>query len=180
MISTDKNHFWLRFSNIFRSHRKAILIIASVLIFLTTSTLVCVFLINRGKNTSETIQPTAEQPIAKVEPVKYYSTLTGSLVKDEAESKQAVTGVMIENSPEARPQSGIKEAGVVFESVAEGGITRFLLVYQESKPSVIGPVRSVRPQFASWVAPFDAGLAHVGGSDIPLKKLRFHGFYRIT
>ncbi|MFO0971772.1 MAG: DUF3048 domain-containing protein [Candidatus Saccharimonadales bacterium] len=102
---------------------------------------------------------------------KIYSPLTGVEVSEE-DSKRPVTGVMVENSPEARPQSGLKEAGVVFESVAEGGITRFLLLYQEAKPAQIGPVRSVRPQFASWVAAFDAGLAHVGGSDIPLQKLR--------
>ena len=102
---------------------------------------------------------------------KIYSPLTGVEASNE-DSKRPVTAVMVENSPEARPQSGIKDSGVVFESVAEGGITRFLLLYQEGKPATIGPVRSVRPQFASWVAAFDAGLAHVGGSDIPLQKLR--------
>jgi len=102
---------------------------------------------------------------------KYYSKLTG-LETNEEDMKRPVTAVMVENSPQARPQSGIKEAGVVYESVAEAGITRFLLVYKEAKPQIIGPVRSVRPQFASWVAPYDAGLAHVGGSDIPLAKLR--------
>jgi hypothetical protein len=109
--------------------------------------------------------------VKKKPPQKFYSPLTGAEVS-EADTLRPVTGVMIENSPEARPQSGLKDAGVVFESVAEGGITRFLMLYQEAKPSIIGPVRSVRPQFASWVAAFDAGLAHVGGSDIPLKKLR--------
>lgn len=102
---------------------------------------------------------------------KYYSPLTGVEVSKE-DTQRPVTGVMIENSPDARPQSGLYDAGVIFESVAEGGITRFLALYQEGKPSSIGPVRSVRPQFASWVAAFDAGLAHVGGSDIPLQKLR--------
>lgn len=102
---------------------------------------------------------------------KTYSKLTGMEVSKK-DSQRPVTGVIIENSQKARPQSGIKEAGVVFESVVEAGITRFLLLYQEAKPAVIGPVRSVRPQFASWVAAFDAGLAHVGGSDIPLGKLR--------
>ena len=102
---------------------------------------------------------------------KYYSELTGVEVQKE-DLERPVTAVMIENSPDARPQSGLKDAGVVFESVAEGGITRFLVIYQEGRPELIGPVRSVRPQFASWVAAFDAGLAHVGGSDIPLKKLR--------
>lgn len=102
---------------------------------------------------------------------KYYSPLTGAEVS-QADTQRPITAVMIENSPEARPQSGLKDAGVVFESVAEGGITRFLVIYQEAKPSVIGPVRSVRPHFASLVAAFDGGLAHVGGSDIPLAKLR--------
>jgi hypothetical protein len=51
---------------------------------------------------------------------------------------------MIENSPDARPQSGIKNSGVVFEAIAEGGITRFMVLYQQEKPSLIGPVRSVR------------------------------------
>lgn len=114
---------------------------------------------------------TAASRHKKKEQEKFYSKLTGVQV-EESDTQRPVTGVMIENSPEARPQSGLKDAGVVFESVAEGGITRFLVLYQEGKPEVIGPVRSVRPQFASWVAAFDAGLAHVGGSDIPLKKLR--------
>jgi len=108
---------------------------------------------------------------AKKPPQKYYSPLTGAEVS-EADTKRPVIGVMIENSPEARPQSGLKDAGMIFESVAEGGITRFLVLYQEAKPALIGPVRSVRPHFASWVAAFDAGLAHVGGSDIALGKLR--------
>jgi hypothetical protein len=109
--------------------------------------------------------------IKKKEPTIYYSKLTGAEVS-EADTKRPVTAVMIENSPDARPQSGLKDAGVIFESVAEGGITRFLVIYQEAKSTVIGPVRSVRPHYASWVAAFDAGLAHVGGSDIPLAKLR--------
>lgn len=119
-------------------------------------------------------KPTAPKAISvkKPQPVeKFYSPLTGVEVS-QADTKRPVTAVMVENSPEARPQSGLKDAGVIFESVAEGGITRFLLLYQEGKPALIGPVRSVRPQFASWAAAFDAGLAHVGGSDIPLQKLR--------
>lgn len=104
-------------------------------------------------------------------PAVFYSPLTGKKVT-ESDSKLPVIAAMIENSPEARPQSGLKQAGVVFESVAEGGITRFLALYQEDKPKAMGPIRSVRPHFASWVAAFDAGLAHVGGSAIPLRKLR--------
>ena len=44
---------------------------------------------------------------------------------------------MIENSLEARPQSGLSQAGVVFEAVAEGGITRFLALFQDEQPGSI-------------------------------------------
>jgi hypothetical protein len=84
---------------------------------------------------------------------------------------------MIENSPEARPQSGLKNSGVVFEAIAEGGITRFLVLYQQEKPSLIGPVRSLRRYDIDWLAAFNASIAHVGGSYYALKEIR-NGNYR--
>lgn len=84
---------------------------------------------------------------------------------------------MIENSLDARPQSGLKQAGVVYEAIAEGGITRFLALYQQEKPSLIGPVRSVRLYDVDWFAPFQASIAHVGGSLYALREVR-NGNYR--
>lgn len=103
---------------------------------------------------------------------KYYSPLSGVQVADEAATKRAVTAVMIENSPDARPQSGLAEADVVFEAVAEGGITRFIALYQNSRPSLVGPVRSLRPYYADWAAAFDPSVAHVGGSPEALTMIR--------
>lgn len=108
---------------------------------------------------------------------KFYSPLTGVKVKDEAATKQAATAIMIENSPDARPHSGLKQAGVVYEAIAEGGITRYLAIYQESKPSLIGPVRSLREYFVDWLTPYQASVAHVGGSAQALKIVR-NGKYR--
>ncbi len=108
---------------------------------------------------------------------KFYSPLTGNEVADEVATKRAVTGIMIENSPDARPQSGLKNSGVVFEAVAEGGITRFLAIYQQEQPALIGPVRSVRPYYVDWIAAFDASVAHVGGSYNALQEVR-NGQYR--
>lgn len=108
---------------------------------------------------------------------KYYSPLTGNEVADEAATKRAVTGMMIENSPDARPQSGVKDSGVVFEAIAEGGITRFLVLYQQEQPAIIGPVRSVRPYYVDWIAAFDASVGHIGGSYNALKEVR-NGQYR--
>lgn len=104
--------------------------------------------------------------------IKYYSPLSGVQVADEAATKRAVTAVMIENSPDARPQSGLADADVVFEAVAEGGITRFIALYQPSRPSLVGPVRSLRSYYADWAAAFDPSVAHVGGSGDALSMIR--------
>lgn len=99
------------------------------------------------------------------------SPLTGVQVAPELAGRP-VTGVMIENSRDARPQSGIQDAGVVFEAIAEGGITRFLTLYQEAQPQYVGPVRSLRPYYLDWLVPFDAAIAHVGGSPQALAQVR--------
>jgi hypothetical protein len=114
----------------------------------------------------------AKIPAKKVIPVKFYSPLTGAEVPDEAATKRQVTAIMIENSPDARPQSGLKDAGVVFEAIAEGGITRFIALYQEAQPGLIGPVRSVRPYYVEWASAFDAAVAHIGGSARALQMIR--------
>lgn len=129
-----------------------------------------------------TASPTSNAPqvVVKEAPkpeTKYYSPLTGDLVKSETDTRKAVTGIMIENSPDARPQSGLKNSGVVFEAIAEGGITRFLVLYQQEKPKLIGPVRSLRLYDVEWVAAFDASIGHVGGSAAALKEVR-NGNYR--
>jgi hypothetical protein len=109
-------------------------------------------------------------------PKKYYSLLTGEEVGNEAATKQAVTAIMLENSPDSRPQSGIKQAGIVYEAIAEGGITRFLTLHQQDKPQMIGPVRSLRMYYVDWLAPYNASIAHVGGSAAALKEVRSGGY----
>lgn len=105
------------------------------------------------------------------QPTTEPSRLTGIPVT-LALNKRPVTGVMIENSPDARPQSGLKDAGVVFEAIAEGGITRFLALFEEAQPSYIGPVRSARPYYLDWLLGFDASIAHVGGSPDALTQIK--------
>lgn len=119
-------------------------------------------------------EPPVVQKEEPPQPTVYYSKLTGAAVS-EAQSNLPVTAVMIENSPDARPQSGLKDAGVVYEAVAEGGITRFLTLFQEAQPDYMGPVRSVRPYYLDWLVPFDAPVAHVGGSAEALAQIRAEG-----
>ncbi len=109
-------------------------------------------------------KPTAAKIIV-VKPVSTTvpSTLSGLPVAPSV-NKLPVTGVMIENEIDARPQSGLDQASVVFEALAEGGITRFLALYQDTQPNYIGPIRSARPYYISWCMGFDCDYAHVGGS----------------
>jgi hypothetical protein len=121
----------------------------------------------------ESVEPTASfVDNHYVAPI--YSPLSGVATKQEL-ADRPVTGIMIENSLDARPQSGLQEAGVIFEAIAEGGITRFLTLYQENEPSYIGPVRSLRPYYIDWAETFDASVAHVGGSPDALSRIRNGG-----
>lgn len=121
-----------------------------------------------------------EAPDIKIAPrpaEKYYSPLSGVQVKTEADTKKPITAVMIENSPASRPHSGLAQAEVVYEAVAEGGITRFMVLYQQNKPGLIGPVRSLRTYFVDWLTPYKPSVAHVGGSAQALRIVR-NGSYR--
>jgi len=71
--------------------------------------------------------------------------------------------VKIENSVDARPQTGLDAADVVWEEVVEGGITRFVAVYHSTVPAEVGPVRSVRPMDAAIAAPLHGLFAFSGG-----------------
>jgi hypothetical protein len=63
--------------------------------------------------------------------------------------------VMIENTPDARPQSGLINADMVFEVVDEGGITRFVAVFSSYDSDIVGPVRSSRPYYAELARGLD-------------------------
>jgi len=78
-------------------------------------------------------------------------------------------GVMIENHQDARPQSGLSDADVVYEFVAEGGITRFLAIFYCKDARLVGPVRSARIYFVSMLRGYGADplYAHVGGANHP-------------
>ncbi len=78
--------------------------------------------------------------------------------------------VMIENHKEARPQSGLSSTDIIYEAVAEGGITRFLAVFycDASAADVqVGPVRSARTYFLDFASEYgDKPLyVHVGGAN---------------
>lgn len=79
--------------------------------------------------------------------------------------------IMIENHQDARPQSGLGSSDIVYEAVAEGGITRFMaLVYCDAQDEdvILAPVRSARTYFIDWASDYQEPLyTHVGGANLP-------------
>ena len=106
--------------------------------------------------------PTAEPTAAQIPVAAFRAPLTGLPTADESSGRAFL--FTVENSPAARPQTGLDQADLVYEVLAEGEITRFLAVYQSGHPAVIGPVRSMRPYFAEIGVGLDAVLVHAGWS----------------
>ncbi|GIO07949.1 putative lipoprotein YerB [Brevibacillus reuszeri] len=122
--------------------------------------------------------PTPEPPAPPVEtpepnqPIQYpyRAPLTGLGSQENLDSKRPIM-VMINNAPPARPQTGLNQADMIYEVMAEGEMTRFLTIFQSQRPEVIGPVRSIRPYFIQLGLGFDAVLVHAGGSPEALATL---------
>lgn len=72
----------------------------------------------------------------------------------------AAIGVMIDNDPNARPQTALNAASVVYELPAEFNLTRFLAIYFVDAPRVVGSIRSTRPYFATAMTEYGGGLVH--------------------
>ncbi|MFC1653327.1 DUF3048 domain-containing protein [Patescibacteria group bacterium] len=91
-------------------------------------------------------------------------------IEKEAWEKRRPLAIMVENSPEARPHSGIIRADIVYEAVAEGGVTRFMPVYYcdaQRDEVKVAPVRSVRTYFIDWASEYGETplFGHVGGAN---------------
>lgn len=88
------------------------------------------------------------------------------------EIKDRIIAVMIGNQGGARPQTGLDQADMVYEVLAEGEITRLVGFFQSQAPEMIGPVRSLRPYLIDLANGFDAVFAHAGGSPEALARVQ--------
>jgi hypothetical protein len=102
---------------------------------------------------------------------KYYSPYTGEEVTKEALSNVAFMTI-VENSPDAWPLSGLAEADIVYEAMTEGGVTRFLALYQKENSDKIGPVRSMRTYFLDLTYEYNLPFGHCGGSHDSLSRIK--------
>ncbi|WP_141692391.1 DUF3048 domain-containing protein [Paenibacillus pectinilyticus] len=105
------------------------------------------------------MQP-ATTSVEAPQPFKF--PLTGLPADHEVKTRPFM--VMVENAPQARPQTGLDQADIVYEILAEGEITRFVSVFQSQPAKTIGPVRSIRPYFVEIGDALDAIIVHAGWS----------------
>ncbi len=173
----------------FKRHWKIIIPIAIVL--LAAGAAAAYILIYPPKPAAVTpVATKSASPTPAPTPITKLSPLTG-LPVDPALADRPITSVIIENHPDARPQSGLGQAGVVYEALAEGGITRFQAFFLDQRPTTVGPVRSLRTYFVDWGLEFNAPVAHAGGNadaldlvgplgmkDINALSFAANGFYR--
>jgi hypothetical protein len=107
----------------------------------------------------------APQPSATSVPSSVAPTGAPGLARGALTQRPVIA--MIDNHPDAYPQTGLDHAAVVFEALAEFGVTRFMAVYAPgitSDAPQIGPIRSTRLYFVQWAMGFHALYAHAGGS----------------
>lgn len=121
-----------------------------------------------------------DDDLTKVDVKKVEDQLTGQkavsnldgLEYDTALANRRPVAVMVENHPDARPQYGLSRASVIYEAAAEGGITRYLLVFGGKDAERVGPIRSARTYYLDWALEYNAMYAHAGGAANALAKIR--------
>ncbi|HEY5562180.1 MAG TPA: DUF3048 domain-containing protein [Clostridiaceae bacterium] len=123
----------------------------------------------------KTVKKVIKKVPPKVETVipvetKYYAPYTGVEVSKEVLANVAFMST-IENIKAARPLSGLNNADIIYEFMAEGGISRFLAVYQSQNCDKIGPVRSMRTYFVDMAYEYNLPFAHCGGSHDALARI---------
>ncbi len=124
-----------------------------------------------GASSSQPPQEPSISVIAPVEPepepepvYPYINPLTGEGLHEDISEKRPIA-VMFNNLRKALPQIGVAQADVIYEIVAEGGITRMMGLYQDLEGvGDLGSIRSARDYYVSLALGHDAIYIHAGGS----------------
>lgn len=144
------------------------IILTVVSLILIISTVVAIYLlqVQSPEESSNVVEDktdvVAEEAKPKPVELKFSCPLDGAATSEEQITKRPLA-IMIENHMDARPQSGLEKACIVYETVAEGGITRFMAIFLHGEVEMIGPVRSAREYFVDLAKQYDAVYAHCGG-----------------
>lgn len=154
--------------------QKILIFLVSVLILVGVG--VAVFFIFFNKHEEEPVREAKSEPVKEI---KYYSKLTGEEIEKGADEAPLYCIQTPNGLDGARPQVGLGQAKIVFEAIAEAGITRFAAIYQNPTGSVVGPIRSLRTYYLDWDTPFGCTVVHAGGSDEAIAALRSGGYREV-
>jgi hypothetical protein len=105
--------------------------------------------------------------------------LSGKVPAKDGYLDRPAVALKIENNPDAYPLSGLDHAEVVYEEPVEGGLTRFMAIFQCTDAAKAGPVRSARIVDPAIVSPYTLILGDAGGNDIVRKALDKGGIVNI-
>jgi DUF3048 family protein len=95
--------------------------------------------------------------------------------------QRPVLAVKIENLPEARPQAGLDHADIVYEEPVEGGITRFIALFQCEQAGQVGPIRSGRTTDPEILVQYGKPpLAYSGGAQPVVKAIDRAGLVDVS
>ena len=119
----------------------------------------------------EKAEPPKEEPSFEGMAINH---LTGLYIEEDV-AKRRPFAVVINNLHKALPQSGIGQADIYYETLAEGEITRIVAVFQDFDAEKIGPVRSARDYFTYFALDNDAFFIHHGGSETGYGAIRNRG-----
>jgi hypothetical protein len=112
-------------------------------------------------------------PTATAYPSPAEATTNGVLYPfyDSVIATRKPIAVMLDDHWAARPQAGLSQADIVYQALAEGGIPRYMAVFQTQDPPLIGPIRSARGYFVAWAEEWKAMYVHVWGAPDAMSKL---------
>ncbi len=133
-----------------------------------------------GKKEDETTEAPSTTQAPKDTAIR--NPLTGEDGYNEELLKNRPVFMVVENHPQARPQWGLTSSDIVWEMVAEGGITRMLLMYADASriPDKVGPIRSARHYFVDLAEGFDGIFVHFGYSPMARAQIEKHGVNNIN
>lgn len=120
----------------------------------------------QAQPSDEPVSAVPQAVAAPAIPEGYVRRVTDGVYIPPEQQPKRWFAVMVENSAEAWPLSGIADARLVIEAPVEGSIPRLSAYFDDTQVEVkqIGPVRSLRPYYSDWARGFGAMVAHVGGS----------------
>ena len=151
------------------------LMIGLVFFFLLTSILVIAYIFIFGPQKylspfSDATDITQDNKTKDVNDKTFENPINGVMFTESEAAKfkdQKPIAVMVNNYVVARPSAGLSKADIIYEVVAEAGITRLMPIFYSTIPEKVSSVRSARYYFVELASAYHAHYIHWGAAHVP-------------